>query len=432
MSRTLDDGARLNQRIEELVAEHLPAITSLRRRLHAHPETAFEEVQTARTLAEFLQPLGLPTRFGVGGEGIVALIEGGAAAVEGAWPERPVIALRADLDALDVTEQTGLPYASQIEGKMHACGHDMHMATVAGATSVLAALRDILPGTVKIIFQPAEESASRMVPGVDPFREFRRGLTGAQRMLEEGVLEQPRVDAIVGLHCWPDLSMGTIGLDPRAAMAGNGVLRVRVLGKGGHGATPHQTVDPVPVAATMILALQTMVSRFNNPADPLVLSITTLRAGTAVNVIPEKVEFQATIRSLRPGYIEGELGERITGMVRSMAEAYGAGVDVTCGAGLPVTVNDPRMVAAAQQGAAAILGAANVVTMDSQAMTSEDFAYFAQHVPGVYIKVGVAGPEGCPPLHNPAFAPNEGALAVGIKALVRLAFDLCRTGLGRS
>jgi len=421
---------QLNKRINDSLDQHLPAAVELRRRLHATPEIGFDETQTAAIVAAHLAPMALETKHGVGGEGIVALLRGQSPdPAPPAWPHRPVIALRADLDALRVTEETGLPYASTIPGMMHACGHDMHMAAAALAGAVLQDLRDELAGDVKLLFQPAEESGGRPAAGIDPFVTFRRGPGGAQQMIAAGALEDPAVDAIVGLHCWPDLPVGVVGVDPRVAMAGNGVLRVRVRGKGGHGATPHQTLDPVPAAATMILALQTMVSRYNDPANPLVLSITTLQAGAAVNVIPEKVEFQATLRSVKPGFIEGELGELATRMVQGIAAGYGLEVDVTCGAGLPVTVNDGRMVDSALASAASILGPANAKLLDALAMTSEDFAYYAHLVPAVYIKVGVAGPDGCAPLHNPRFSPDEGALAVGAKAMARLALDLCRTGL---
>ncbi|HAI21742.1 MAG TPA: amidohydrolase [Clostridiales bacterium UBA8153] len=424
-------GISLNAKIGALTDKHLAAATELRRAIHAHPEIGFEETETAAAVARFLSPFGLEVRRDVGGEGITALLRGGGCgqAAGTAMEPRRVIGLRADLDALAVTEETGLPFASRIPGKMHACGHDMHAAVLAGAAAVLCELREELRGDIKFLFQPAEETASRPVPGVDPFKVFQRGKTGAQLMIEAGALEDPKVDAIVGLHCWPDLPTGTVGVDPRTAMAGNGVLRVRVLGKGGHGATPHHTIDPVPIAASMILALQTMVSRYNDPADPLVLSITTIHAGTAVNVIPEQAEFQATIRSVKPGYIEGEVSERAVAMVRGIAAAYGAQVDVTCGAGLPVTVNDPPLVRRSLESIEAVLGSGRTVTLDALAMTSEDFAYFAQLVPCVYLKLGVAAPDGCMPLHNPRFAPDEGALAVGIKALVRLAVDLCGDGL---
>lgn len=413
-----------NAQIEAAVARHLAGAVALRRAIHAEPEVGFEEERTAAKLAAYLDPLGLDLKRGIAVRGITALLRGKAPAPPG-QARRPVFGIRADLDALAVQEETGLPFTSTVPGKMHACGHDMHMATVAGAAAVLRDLAPKLAGDIKFIFQPAEESGGKVVEGIDPFREFKRGLGGAQRMIQEGVLTEPAVDALAGLHCWPELPVGTVGIDPKVAMGGNGVLRVRMKGRGGHGATPHLTIDPVPIAATAILALQTLVSRANDPADPFVVSITTIHAGTAVNVIPEKVEFQATLRSVRPGYLETDIPQRALRMVQDIAAGFGAECEATCGAGLPVTVNDPAMVRRAHAAAAAVLGPDNVRLLDRISLTSEDFAYYAQLVPAVYLKVGVADKDGCAPLHNPRFSPHEDALAVGIRALVRLALDFC-------
>ncbi|MDP2871810.1 MAG: M20 family metallopeptidase [Bacillota bacterium] len=439
----MPDSRKLNALIEARTAARLEAATQLRRRIHRYPEPGFEEHRTAETIAEFLAPLGLEVRTGAGRTGVVAMVRGLAAggpvlagssvAAASAAPDagsRRVVALRGDMDALSVTEQTGLPFSSERPGFMHACGHDMHSAIVAGATAVLADLASHLPGDVKVLFQPAEESGSRPAPDIDPFKVFKRGAGGAQEMIAAGVLDGPKVDAIVGMHCWPDLPLGTVGVDPRVAMAGNGSLRVRIRGQGGHGATPHQTIDPVPIAASVVLALQTLVSRRNDPANPFVLSVTTIHGGTAPNVIPDKVELQATLRSVKPGYLEREVPQRIEQLVRGIVSGYGAECDIACGAGLPVTVNDPRVVETARRSAAAILGADNVRLLDALSMTSEDFAYYASLVPAVYLKLGVASETSAAPLHNPFFSPDEGALAVGIKIMVRLAFDLCREGIG--
>lgn len=421
----------LGRLVQASISRRLPAAIALRRKLHAHPETAFEETQTSNIVASYLA--GVPylevTRGLAGGTGLVATLRGTAPDPE-TWPHRPVVALRADLDALAVPERTGLPYSSRHPGRMHACGHDLHMAAVATAGAVLSDLRDHLRGDIKLIFQPAEEAGSRPGPEQDPFVEYGRGPSGGQLMIAGGVLESPRVDAIAGLHCWPDLPVGVVGVDPRVAMAGNGVLRVRVRGRGGHGAAPHRTIDPVPVAATIILALQTLVSRYNDPANPFVLSVTTLEAGSVVNVIPEKVELQATLRAVKPGFLEHDIGLRAPEMVRGIAAAFGAGCDVTFGTGYPVTTNDPRLVEAALASVRSALGDGAARRLTDLAMTSEDFAYYAQAVPGVYLKVGVAGPGGCLPLHNPGFAPDEGALPVAITAAAQLALDLCRLGLG--
>lgn len=425
---------KLDELIGSRTAARLEAAAHLRRLIHRYPETAFEEHRTAEAIARFLKPLGLHVETGVGRTGVVAMVRGLAVNnddedVDDRAAGRRVVALRADMDALAVTEQTDLPFSSEVPGFMHACGHDMHCAIVAGAAAVLADLASYLPGDVKLLFQPAEESGSRPAPDIDPFKVFRRGATGAQEMIAAGVLDDPAVDAIIGMHCWPDLPVGVVGVDPRMAMAGNGSLRVRIRGQGGHGATPHLTVDPVPIAASVVLALQTLVSRRNEPANPFVLSVTTIHGGTAANVIPDQVELQATLRSVKPGYLENEVPRRIEQLVRGIVTGYGAQCDMACGAGLPVTINDMRMVEAARRSAASILGADRVRLLDTLSMTSEDFAYFAELVPAVYLKLGVASDSSAASLHSPAFSPDERALEVGIKTMVRLAFDLCRTGL---
>jgi len=410
--------------IESAVRARLPEIVSLRRTIHSHPETGFEEHATSAAITAYLRRLGFDElRTGIAGTGVVAMVRGCSAPSQ----RRPVIALRADLDALPVSEETGLDFASKIPGKMHACGHDMHAAMVAGTGAVLAGLAAELAGDVKLIFQPAEESGGRTVPGTDPFRVFKRGQGGAQAMIAAGALEDPRPDAVVGIHCWPDLPVGVAGVDPRVAMAGNGSLRVRITGRGGHGAMPHKTIDPVPVAANVILALQTIASRRNDPADPFVLSVTSVHGGgPAVNVIADKVELQATIRSIRPGYLDQEVPEMVERLVRGIAEAHGAKCDVACGPGLPVTANDPRLVEQALRSGKAILGEGGVRLLDRVTMGSEDFSYYTNVVPGVYLKLGVAGEQGCEPLHSARFNPDERALEVGVKYLVRLVLDLCR------
>jgi amidohydrolase len=429
MTAAILDRSRLNEAIEASAKSHLESLIALRRRIHGHPEVGFEEEKTAAAAAAYLRELGLGVQTGVGRTGLVSMVKG-----RGPGPSpgtRTVVAIRADLDALPVQEETGLEFSSTVAGKMHACGHDMHVAMVAGTAAVLADLAGDLAGDVKLLFQPAEESGARTVPGVDPYKVFKRGAGGAQEMIAAGALDNPRPDAIIGVHCWPDLPLGVVGIDPRVAMAGNGSLRVRVIGRGGHGAMPHKTVDPVPVAAEIILALQTIASRRNNPTDPFVLTVATVHGGgPAVNVIADKVELQATIRSIRPGYLDKEVPEMIQRLVRGIAGAHGAECDVACGPGLPVTVNDPLLVKKALQSGTAILGEQGVRLLDSVTMGSEDFAYYTRLVPGVYTKVGVAGEVGCEPLHSARFSPDERAVEVGVKFLARLALDLCREGLG--
>ncbi|MDP2859947.1 MAG: M20 family metallopeptidase, partial [Bacillota bacterium] len=326
---------------------------------------------------------------------------------------------------------TGLAFASENEGIMHACGHDMHMAAVAGLAAVLARLsRDASDrpagappaGAVRFIFQPAEEGSAVRADSDDLFKPRPRGRRGAEVMMDEGALRD--VDAIVGLHCWPDLPAGTIGVDPKIAMAGNASLYVRIRGKGGHGATPHKTIDPVPVAATLILALQTIASRRSNPSNPFVLSVCSMHAGTTGNVIPDKAELIATLRSSTPGFLDKEMPAMLADMVNGIVRAYGAEAEMAYTPGLPPVVNDAALVRQFVESGNRALGDGKVVVLNEAAMTSEDYAYYAEAVPGVYVKVGVAGAGGCAPLHSPLFSPDESALETAIRAIGAFVYDV--------
>ncbi len=445
----------------------LPDIINLRRELHRIPERAWSETKTQAAILSFLERHSCRPQK-TGGTGILLDVPlavaaaGGAAACAPAsetptpsTPPRPrCVAVRADLDALPVTELTGLPFASQHAGIMHACGHDMHMAAVAGLAVVLNALatsaqvsavqtpaaqasaapasdRATSPvratdpqndGTsVRFIFQPAEEGSAVKADFEDLLRPRSRGRRGAQVMMDEGALNG--VDAIVGLHCWPDLPAGTIGVDPKIAMAGNAALYIRIRGKGGHGATPHKTIDPIPVAATLILALQTIASRRSNPSNPFVLSVCSMHAGTTGNVTPDNADLIATLRSSTPGFLDKQMPSMLDDMVQGIVKAFGAEAEMSYTPGLPPVVNDPVLVQQFVKSASRVLGEGKAVVLDEAAMTSEDYAYYAEQVPGVYVKVGVAGPAGCAPLHSPVFSPDESALATAIKAVNAFIYD---------
>jgi len=384
-------------------------ITSLRRTIHQNPELGWLEQSTSATIAAFLERHGYQVKRAVG-TGLIVDLEG-TAPVSG---PRKRIVVRADLDALPVQELTELPFASANAGVMHCCGHDVHMAVVAGLAATLAQVRDTLPGDVRFIFQPAEEGGRGTSQQSDPSKVNPNPKRAALQMMDAGALDGAQ--AVVGVHCWPDLPVGSVGADPKAAMAGNGMLRVKIVGKGGHGATPHKTVDPVPVTAQVILALQTIASRKNNPSSPFVLTIGTIHGGTTSNVIPDFVEFAATLRSYVPGYIENEVKPLIENMIRGIAEANGATAEIVCAEGLPPVINDKAMVDAFLESATQSLGKGKAVLLDEASMTSEDYAYYAQALPSVYIKLGVAGEAGCYPLHNARFSPDERSIAVGIKA----------------
>jgi len=429
---------------DEALHSLIPDIIDLRRELHKIPERAWTETKTQAAVVSFLERHGCkPVK--AGGTGL--LVDLPAAGTHGSATATPAhlrrIAVRADLDALPVKEATGLAFASEHEGIMHACGHDMHMAAVAGLAAVLARLaRDASgspisatpagappPGSVRFIFQPAEEGSAVRADSDDLFKPRPRGRRGAQVMMDEGALRD--VDAIIGLHCWPDLPAGTIGVDPKIAMAGNASLYVRIRGKGGHGATPHKTIDPVPVAATLILALQTIASRRSNPSNPFVLSVCSMHAGTTGNVISDKAELIATLRSSTPGFLDKEMPAMLDDMVNGIVKAYGAEAEMVYTPGLPPVVNDAVLVRQFVESGNSALGEGRVVLLDEAAMTSEDYAYYAETVPGVYVKVGVAGAGGCAPLHSPLFSPDESALETAIRAVGAFVYDLLGEGIRR-
>jgi len=439
---------------DEILQSFLPDIINLRRELHRIPERAWSETKTQTAILSFLERQGLQPRK-AGGTGLLVDVPLAVTAVgpasrgtthgpfEEHAPQSPVasstlprprrVAIRADLDALPVTEQTGLAFASEHAGMMHACGHDMHMAAVAGLAVILNALAAAAqaPGrvtdapkdctSVRFIFQPAEEGSAVKADFDDLLKLRPRGQRGAQVMMDEGALSD--VDAIVGLHCWPDLPAGTIGVDPKIAMAGNASLYIRIRGKGGHGATPHKTIDPIPVTATLILALQTIASRRSNPSNPFVLSVCSMHAGTTGNVTPDKAELIATLRSSTPGFLDKQMPAMLDDMVKGIVKAFGAEAEMAYTPGLPPVVNDPALVQQFIKSATRVLGDGKAVVLDEAAMTSEDYAYYAEQVPGVYVKIGVAGAGDCGPLHSPVFSPDESALATAIKAIGAFIYD---------
>ncbi|MDH7568295.1 MAG: M20 family metallopeptidase [Armatimonadota bacterium] len=366
---------------------------ALRHELHAWPELAFEERRTAALVAERLRALGALVREGIGGTGVVGLIQGASPG--------PVVALRADMDALPIEEQTGAPYRSRIDGKMHACGHDGHTALLLGVAEVLARLRRELPGTVKLLFQPAEERGG-----------------GAGRLVAAGVLRDPDVAVIVALHAWPDLHAGQIGLRAGPILASVDTFRIAVQGSGGHGAHPDRCVDPVLVAARVVDALQSIVSREVNPLAPAVVTVGSIQGGTAANIIPDTVKLEGTVRTLNEE-TRRLVREALIRLVHGVAAAHGATAEVEYRADLPVTVNDAEVTAFLRTLAGEVLGAPNVVEIPEPSLGGEDFSLYLQHVPGAMVRLGV-GP-GRPGLHSSGFDFNDEALEPGMLLLAMVA-----------
>ncbi|GIX05985.1 MAG: amidohydrolase [Candidatus Poribacteria bacterium] len=369
---------------------------ALRRDFHAHPEPSFQEHRTAERVTEYLDRLGLKVIPRVGKTGVVALLEGGR-------PGRTVL-LRADMDALPIEEQNEVPYRSQTPGWMHACGHDGHTTIGLLAAKLLAQHREKLPGQVKFAFQPAEEIVQ-----------------GAQAMIADGVLDDPPVEAAFGLHLWSLSPVGELAARPGPILAANDTLHVRIHGRGGHGAMPHQTADPIVAAAETVLALQTIVSRSVPPEERAVLSVGTLHGGSAVNVIPQTAELSGTIRTMERS-VQKRIHQRVRTLIEGIAQAYECRAEVEIVQDCPAVVNDPEATRLVAETAQALYGP-QAYREHPGLMASEDMAFFLQRVPGCFFFLGAA-PEGREPAphHHPQFDINERALPIGAAMLAALAW----------
>jgi hippurate hydrolase len=365
----------------------------LRRRIHAHPELGYEEFMTSDLVAQCLEEWGYEVHRGLAGTGVVGTLTCGDGSRR--------IGLRADMDALPVHERTGLPYASVTPGKMHACGHDGHTAMLLAAAKHLARTR-AFNGTLHLVFQPAEE-----------------GLAGARRMLEDGLLERFPCDAMFAMHNMPGYPAGHFGFRSGPFMASADQVSVRVIGHGGHGAMPHMTVDPVVVCASIVLALQTVVSRNVAPLDMAVITVGAIHAGEASNVIPDEARMNISVRALRPA-VRDELERRITQLIEAQAAVYGARAEVRYEASYPVLVNDAGMTAFAEDVAREWLGDERLIA-DLQPFTgSEDFAWFLHRCRGCYLIIGNGDGEGSCMVHNPGYDFNDDILMTGARYWVRL------------
>ena len=407
------DQAALRSEVDARTEEVKEKVVAWRRDLHAHPELGNREFRTAGIIAEHLRSLGMEVQTEVAHTGVVGVLRGGLSG--------PVVALRADMDALPVTEMVDLPFASEVTteyggqevGVMHACGHDNHMAILMGVAEVLAGMRERLPGTVKFIFQPAEEGAPAGEGG------------GASLMIQEGVLENPRPDAIFGLHVWPQPT-GGIGYRAGGAMASSQTLRITVWGRQTHGAMPWRGVDPVVVSAQIVMGLQTVVSRQSDITQaPAVVTIASIHGGLRSNIIPDSVVMVGTVRTLDLD-MQGRIEERIRRTVAGIAESAGATAEVSLSRGLPITYNDPdltrRMVPTLER-----VAGPGKAFQSPPATGAEDFSYYQREVPGLYFFLGVI-PDSIPlqqayPNHSPYFFADEAALPLGVRALAHLAVD---------
>jgi amidohydrolase len=383
----------VNNRAGECVGDmELPELIRLRRDLHARPELKFEEHDTARRIIEFLVALALPVTSGIAGTGVVATIFG-----DGRGPGNAgrTIGLRADMDALPMQESNEFEHSSVYAGKMHACGHDGHIVMLLGAAVLLARRRDFA-GTVHLIFQPGEE-----------------GGAGARRMIDEGLFERFPCDAVFALHNWPGLPVGRMGVRPGPIMAAGARFEICVVGRGGHAAQPHLTVDPISIACAIVGQLQTWVSRRIDPLDSAVVSITKIEAGESFNAIPERASISGTCRALRAD-VADRLHHAIRRVACLVAEAHDARAEVNLTVGYPCTENDPSAAAFMGQVMQEVVGETNVRLDVAPGMTSEDFSFMLQQVPGAYGFIGNGPVQGQgPALHSAIYDFNDGNLAIG-------------------
>ncbi|MCB9353413.1 MAG: amidohydrolase [Lewinellaceae bacterium] len=389
----------MKEKIQQLAREYHADTVAHRRHLHMHPELSYHEVQTSRFIADKLSEIGIPHQEGIAGTGLVALIEGKN-------PKKNVVALRGDMDALPIQEANQVPYRSQNEGVMHACGHDVHTSSLLGTARILHSLRDHFEGTIKCIFQPGEEK----LPG------------GASLMIEAGVLDNPRPASIFGQHVHPPLRAGMIGLKPGIYMASADEIYVTVKGRGGHGAMPHDCIDPVAISAQMIVALQQVVSRYCDPATPTVLTFGKINSsGGATNVIPNEVKLEGTFRTMDERWRD-DAHERMKKIAESLVRSMGGACEFNIVKGYPVLYNHEELTRRTKKWAVEFLGADKVVDLPIR-MTAEDFAYFSQAMPACFYRLGTGNPERgiTSPIHTDTFDIDESALETGMGLMAWLA-----------
>ncbi|MCW5732710.1 MAG: amidohydrolase [Enhydrobacter sp.] len=416
---SLAAGSALSDRISEAALAIEDKVIAWRRDIHEHPELSYQETRTASLAADHLKKLGIEVKTGVGLTGVLGILKGGKPG--------PVVALRADMDALPVEERVDVPFKSKAKATwlgqtvpvMHACGHDAHVAILMGVAEVLAGMREEITGTVTFLFQPNEEGAYDGRP------------SGAQAMIDDGALSDPTPSAIFGLHVTSAQASGVIALRPGGLMASADSLKINIHGRQTHGSSPWRGVDPVVTAAQIILALQTIPSRqLDATLTPSVLTISTVHGGVRANIIPDTVELQGTMRIHDEG-VRADIWRRIEKTTTAIAESQGARAEVKVQEGVPVTYNDPPLTAWGTRSLGRGVGEERV-TESRPVMGAEDFSILAQQVPGMFFFLGVTPPDEdplqAPANHSPLFHVHEPALKYGVRALAYLAIDYLRRG----
>ena len=376
-----------------LLNQFLPELIDLRRHLHAHPELSGQEHQTAALVAGELRKYGWRVKEAVGRTGVIAELGPSNGAVVG---------FRIDMDALPVEERTGLDYASLHQGLMHACGHDLHTCIGLGVARLLAAEQSSLETGVRLLFQPAEEIAE-----------------GARWMRKDGATDQ--LNALFGVHVFPELPVGAVGVRSGALTAAAGELEILIIGEGGHGAKPHQSIDAIWIASKIVSGLQESISRGLDALQPVVISFGKIEGGKAFNVIADRVRLLGTVRCLDNSLHE-TLPAWITDTVQSIAQSFGGKANVNYRCITPIVYNDPELTRLLESCAVSLLGEENVVRLDRPSLGAEDFAELLRDVPGTMFRLGVAGANGCAPLHNGQFSLDERSLVVGIEVITETLF----------
>ncbi|MBQ6583235.1 MAG: amidohydrolase [Mogibacterium sp.] len=384
------------EQIRILTEEVLPYITELRRDLHRHPELSEQEVWTENRICAELEAIGLPYRRGVAGHGVTADITGTAPCGTDSRPKRAV-AIRADIDALPLEELNDVPYRSEISGAMHACGHDFHTAILIGTAKVLTQMRSCFAGTVRLLFQPAEET-----------------IGGADRMIQEGCLRDPEITDVIGLHLASDLCYDMVEIVPGAMNAASRDFHITVRGKGGHGAYPQECVDPLIPACEMVLGFQTMLSRQFAATDSNLITVSILNSGSVINVIPNETNLSGIIRTLESDRME-PLTREIRTLCEGVAAAHGASVQVEIGEGYPLLYNDPVLQEDVTRAVSDIIGE-DRIRFTKGTMGTDDFAFFCHAARGFFYNLGILSQPDDPviPLHSRVFCPDERCIRTGI------------------
>ena len=384
--------------VKRLGEKYLQHMINLRETIHMYPEDGFSEFTTSKIIIEELEKLGIKVQKNVAKTGVVGLIEG-------KYPGKTVL-LRADMDALKIQEQADVEYKSKIDGMMHACGHDGHVAGLLGAAMILNELKDNLHGNVKLVFQPAEE---------------RDG--GALPMIEEGVLENPKVDAAFAAHLWGYLNEGEVHLKEGPMMASPDIFNIKGIGKGGHGAVPQESIDPIVITCQIVNSLQTIVSRKINPLDPVVITCGRIQGGDCHNVIPNEVELEGTIRTFNEE-TRNWVPKVMEDLIRGITTSQGAAYEFKYEPKYPALINDKYMTSFAKESLKKVVGEENVFDLKEPNMGGEDFAYFAQKVPSAFIFVGIANNKSEPVIHhNPYFKWDSKNVGILAQSLSQIAID---------